>query len=81
MCVLGGDWRFPDESTGASKGKGKVGEDGAAASQSNESGISQPVKEIVRKCLQVEAADRPDIDELIQLLTDAINISPDISDR
>jgi serine/threonine kinase 16 len=80
MCVLGGDWRFPDEPSGASKGKGKVGEDGAAASQSSEGGISKPVKAIVGKCLQVEPADRPDIDELIQLLTDAINVSPDTTD-
>ncbi|KAL1963835.1 hypothetical protein VTN77DRAFT_7766 [Rasamsonia byssochlamydoides] len=81
MCVLGGDWRFPDEKTGAAKGKGKAnaqGGAGAAASQdSNEGGISEPVKEIVRKCLQVEPADRPDIDELIQLIKDAIEVLPD----
>lgn len=79
MCVLGGDWRFPDEKTGAAKGKGKAGaQGGAAASQdSTEVGISEPVKEIVRKCLQVEPADRPDIDELIQLLHNAIDVLPD----
>ncbi|KAL1986873.1 hypothetical protein VTN96DRAFT_5290 [Rasamsonia emersonii] len=79
MCVLGGDWRFPDEKTGAAKGKGKAGaQGGAAASQdSTEGGISEPVKEIVRKCLQVEPADRPDIDELIQLLQNAIDVLPD----
>jgi serine/threonine kinase 16 len=76
MCVLGGDWRFPNEPTGAAKGKGKAGEDGSTASQGN-GGISEPVKEIVSKCLQVEPADRPDIDELIQLLTDAIKVLPD----
>ena len=39
--------------------------------------ISEPVKEVVRKCLQVEPADRPDIDELIQMMTDVINELPD----
>jgi serine/threonine kinase 16 len=83
MCVLGGDWRFPDERSGAAKGKNKANiQDGgaaAAASQgsSNEGPISEPVKEIVRKCLQVEPADRPDIDELIQLLKDVVEVLPD----
>src|ERR1700712_5954366 len=26
LCILGGDWRFPDEKSGASKGKAKSGE-------------------------------------------------------
>lgn len=81
MCVLGGDWRFPDEKSGATKGKGKVGsqpvDEGARESVPS---ISEPVKEIVRKCLQVEPADRPDIDELIQLIKDAIHVLPDDGD-
>jgi len=79
MCVLGGDWRFPDEKS-ASKGKGKAGgeQQGEGASSSGTSSISAQVKDVVRKCLEVEPADRPDIDELIQILKDVIqNLSDD----
>lgn len=73
MCVLGGDWRFPDEKSNATKGKGKVGGEGDDASKSSGSStISGPVKEIVRKCLQVEPSERPDIDELIDLIKGVI---------
>ncbi|KAL2862096.1 kinase-like domain-containing protein [Aspergillus pseudodeflectus] len=80
MCVLGGDWRFPDEKSGATKGKGKAGE---APTQDSATSISAPVKDVVRRCLQVEPADRPDIDELIQLLKDVIKELPedDVVDR
>lgn len=79
MCVLGGDWRFPDEKTAATKGKGKgkVGADSDNTSGSNEQVISASVKEVVRKCLQVEPAERPDIDELIQIMKDVISELPD----
>ena len=33
-----------------------------------EDAISEPVKEVVRKCLQVEPAERPDVDELIRMV-------------
>ncbi|GFF41278.1 serine/threonine protein kinase, putative [Aspergillus lentulus] len=75
MCVLGGDWRFPDEKPGATKGKGRAGAEDAG--KDNTATISEPVKEVVRKCLQVEPADRPDIDELIQIIKDVIK---DLSD-
>lgn len=75
MCILGGDWRFPDEKSGAAKGKGKAA--GQQTAKDAESLISEPVKDIVRKCLQVEPAERPDIDELIQLIKDAIRTLPD----
>ncbi|KAL4989872.1 kinase-like domain-containing protein [Aspergillus falconensis] len=74
MCVLGGDWRFPDEKSGATKGKGKAGEQ---PKQDSATSISAPIKEVVRQCLQVEPADRPDIDELIQLLKEVISELPD----
>ncbi|KAL4957812.1 MFS general substrate transporter [Aspergillus filifer] len=74
MCVLGGDWRFPDEKSGATKGKGKAGEE---PKQDSAASISAPIKDIVRRCLQVEPSDRPDIDELIQLLKDVIKELPD----
>ncbi|KAI9813087.1 MAG: hypothetical protein M1827_004307 [Pycnora praestabilis] len=61
LCVLGGDWRFPDEAT--QQGKKKARE---------EDGISEGVREIVRKCLKVEPAERPDVDELIGLVEDVI---------
>jgi serine/threonine kinase 16 len=90
MCVLGGDWRFPDERTGAAKGKTKAANPAdattpttpttngvASASDSSNGSISDSVKEIVRRCLQVEPAERPDIDELIQMLKTVIDGLPD----
>ncbi|KAI0432989.1 serine/threonine protein kinase/TGF-beta stimulated factor [Xylaria sp. FL1042] len=74
MCVLGGDWRFPDEGPQRQKkGKNTVG-----ANQSTDSGaISEPIKEIVRKCLKIEPSERPDIDELITMTEQAIDELPD----
>lgn len=81
MCVLGGDWRFPDEKSNATKGKGKAGgADNDAASNNGGTSISAPVKDIVRRCLQVEPAERPDIDELIQLIKDVISQLPNDDD-
>ncbi|KAE8146838.1 serine/threonine protein kinase [Aspergillus avenaceus] len=74
MCVLGGDWRFPDEKPNTGKGKGKAGDD---TRKDTTAAISAPVKDVVRKCLQVEPADRPDIDELIQILKDVIKELPE----
>jgi serine/threonine kinase 16 len=59
MCVLGGDWRFPDEGRGA-----KPAKDGE--------GISEGVKEVVRKCLKVEPGERPDVDQLIDMVEGVI---------
>lgn len=65
ICVLGGDWRFPDEGARRDpKGKNKVA-NGSAEGASPEGGISDGVKDVVRRCLKVEPAERPDIDELI----------------
>jgi serine/threonine kinase 16 len=64
MCVLGGDWRFPDEGR---TGKQKVNEEDV---------ISEPVKEVVRKCLRVEAGDRPDVDELISIVEEVLEGLP-----
>ncbi|KAM5442935.1 Serine/threonine-protein kinase env7 [Microsporum ferrugineum] len=82
MCVLGGDWRFPDEkggNTDAGKGKARTPPHGdtADADSSGSGGISQPVKELVRRCLRVEPAERPDIDELITLIKETIQQLPD----
>ncbi|MCJ1228347.1 hypothetical protein MMC12_005008 [Toensbergia leucococca] len=63
ICVLGGDWRFPDEGVQVN-GKNAVKVVGAG----EEGGISDGVREVVRRCLRVEAAERPDIDELIRVV-------------
>jgi serine/threonine kinase 16 len=65
LCVLGGDWRFPDE---AVRGKQKAREEGAT---------SEAVREVVRKCLKVEPAERPDVDELIDIVEKVIAELPD----
>ncbi|KAJ8122748.1 hypothetical protein O1611_g9765 [Lasiodiplodia mahajangana] len=74
MCVLGGDWRFPDEGPQRQKkGKNTVG-----ANSSTETGvISEPIKDVVRKCLKVEPSERPDIDELITMVEQVIDVLPD----
>jgi serine/threonine kinase 16 len=66
ICVLGGDWRFPDE--GPQRGKQK---------QVAEDAISDPVKEVVRKCLKVEPGERPDVDELISITEGVIEGLPE----
>lgn len=66
MCVLGGDWRFPDE--GPQRGKPKPGE---------ETNISAPVRDVVRKCLTLEPSERPDVDELIEILEGVISGLPE----
>ena len=79
ICVLGGDWRFPDEGAKKDgKGKGKVnGEAGGPA----EEGISDGVKDVVRRCLKVEPAERPEIDELIVMVEDLLGRMPADDER
>jgi serine/threonine kinase 16 len=79
MCVLGGDWRFPDEGPKGQK-KGKT----PAAASANGGGpaaevISEPIKEVVRKCLTVEPNERPDINELISMVEQVIDQMPEDS--
>ena len=87
ICVLGGDWRFPDEGRGKDKGKGKGksqanGHANVSGGGSSEEGtISDSVKEVVRKCLKVEPAERPDIDELIRVIEDVVAELPEDDDR
>src|SRR6201996_2237255 len=68
LCVLGGDWRFPDEAPQRGKQKQKA---------TPEETISDPVKDVVRKCLQVEPADRPDVDQLTQIIEEVVANLPD----
>ena len=69
MCVLGGDWRFPNERQINGKSKSKM--------QPAEDEISKPIKDLVRKCLRVEPAERPDIDELINTIENIIADLPE----
>ncbi|KAI1661429.1 kinase-like protein [Daldinia decipiens] len=72
MCVLGGDWRFPDERPrGQKKGKAPAG------AGTEEGAISEPIKEVVRKCLKVEPSERPDIEELIHIVEEVIDELPE----
>ncbi|KAL8694057.1 MAG: hypothetical protein Q9218_001235 [Villophora microphyllina] len=80
ICVLGGDWRFPDEESMASgggrrkkdpKGKGKGKADDA------DSGISEGVREVVRRCLRVEASERPNVDEVIEMIERVVAALPE----
>lgn len=77
MCVLGGDWRFPDEGPkGQKKGKGPAGAN-ANGNSSNAQVVSDPIKEVVRKCLTVEPDHRPDIDELIDIVEQVLEELPE----
>ncbi|KAF2707777.1 Pkinase-domain-containing protein [Pleomassaria siparia CBS 279.74] len=67
ICVLGGDWRFPDE--GPQRGKQKA----APA----EDAISDSIKDVVRKCLAVEPSERPDVDELIHIVQGVLETLPE----
>lgn len=70
MCVLGGDWRFPDEGPKAQKkGKQTIGDPAAPS----EDAISEPIREVVRNCLKVEPGERPDIDELILMVEEVVD--------
>lgn len=75
LCVLGGDWRFPDEISAQEHGRQKQAVSAHSASQ--EGTISEPVKEVVRKCLSVEPSERPDVDELIRIVEDVITELPE----
>ena len=81
-CVLGGDWRFPDEGPSSTssqqqqqqsshqRGRQAIAPASGSATK-NQDAISKSVKEIVRRCLMVEPGERPDVDELTSLIEDA----------
>jgi serine/threonine kinase 16 len=88
ICVLSGDWRFPDEGPGGKKQKAKAkapaasaaaagGGSNAAAAGFHDGPISEPIREVVRKCLQVEPSERPDIDELIDMVERVVDELPE----
>jgi serine/threonine kinase 16 len=61
LCVLGGDWRFPDEAPQHGNQKAPRPE-----------GISDSVRTVVRKCLMVEPSERPSIDQLIDMVENVV---------
>jgi serine/threonine kinase 16 len=65
ICVLGGDWRFPDE--GPQRGKQK-----APVPAAGDEAISDAVKDVVRRCLTLEPSERPDVDELIAVVEEVL---------
>ena len=81
LCVLGGDWRFPDEGKQAPKRTNsmRVQSEGAGAESADAVRISEPIREVVRKCLKVEPAERPDINELIDMVEGVIEELPEDS--
>lgn len=81
LCVLGGDWRFPDEGPGeAKRGKQRLVDAEQAANKKKEDAISESVKEVIRQCLAVEPAERPDVDHLIRMVEDVVERLPDDGD-
>ncbi|KAF4342793.1 Prk1p and serine threonine kinase [Fusarium beomiforme] len=80
LCVLGGDWRFPDEGpAGVKRSNSMRPQQGQQQQQAPAIEISEPIREIVRKCLRVEPAERPDINELIEMVEEVIEELPDDS--
>lgn len=83
LCVLGGDWRFPDEGPKGVKRNNSMrpGGGGGQSQQQQQAPpvveISEPIRDVVRKCLAVEPAERPDIHELIALVQNVIEELPD----
>ncbi|VUC28399.1 unnamed protein product [Clonostachys rosea] len=80
LCVLGGDWRFPDEGpAGVKRSNSMRNPQGSSANApaAPSASISEPIRQVVRKCLAVEPAERPDIDELIMMVEDVIDELPE----
>ncbi|KAF5698966.1 NAK kinase [Fusarium globosum] len=80
LCVLGGDWRFPDEGpAGVKRSNSMRPQQGQQQQQAPAVDISEPIRDVVRKCLSVEPAERPDIHELIEMVEEVIEELPDES--
>ena len=81
LCVLGGDWRFPDEGPAeAKRGKRRMTDEVEGGQGKREDIISAGVKDVVRACLKVEPAERPDIDALIAMVEGLVEGLPDEGD-
>jgi serine/threonine kinase 16 len=70
MCIAGGDWRFPDEGAGGNKKAANQ------TGQSDDSEITEGIRDVVRKCLAVEPSQRPDVEELIHIVEKVIEELP-----
>ncbi|KAF5582190.1 Prk1p serine threonine kinase [Fusarium pseudoanthophilum] len=80
LCVLGGDWRFPDEGpAGVKRSNSMRPQQGQQQQQAPAVEISEPIRDVIRKCLCVEPAERPDIHELIEMVEEVIEDLPDDS--
>lgn len=82
LCVLGGDWRFPDEhnaQANKSRGKQKMPTNSDPTAP-QDAGVSEMVKDVVRRCLRVEPSERPDVDELLTIVEDVIAALPEDGD-
>ncbi|KAF4123555.1 hypothetical protein GMORB2_6256 [Geosmithia morbida] len=80
LCVLGGDWRFPDEGPQGVRRTGSMrhqGQQAAAAAAAPLATISEPIRDVVRACLKVEPAERPDINQLIASVEAVIEQLPE----
>lgn len=92
LCVLGGDWRFPDEEAGGNSGgtprrikeKGKARmnvraeEDGRGeGGKGTTTEISEGVRDVVRCCLKVEPSERPSVEQLIEMVDHVVAGLPD----
>lgn len=77
LCVMGGDWRFPDEDAASGGGRPRRAGTGQAQERAPEVRISEGVRGVVRKCLAVEPSERPDIDELIGVVEGVIEGLPE----
>lgn len=75
MCVLGGDWRWPDEGGNKGKRRGTGGGAGGGDGLGGPGGevvVSEAVKEVVGACLRVEPAERPNVGELTRMVEESI---------
>lgn len=80
LCVLGGDWCFPDEGAQeAKRGKQRV-VDAEQENKKRDDGISESVRAVVRRCLYLEPSERPDIDQLIGMVEDVVEQLPEDGD-
>lgn len=83
LCVLGGDWRFPDEGpqgvrrTNSMRHQHQQPQNSAGP---DSTAISESIRDVVRACLKVEPAERPDIDQLITMVETVIDQLSDDSE-
>lgn len=93
ICVLSGDWRWPGEGNATkgkdratpqrsqSQSQAANGDANAAAAKAPASGEKiyphPAARDVVRRCLQVEPSERPDVDELMTLIDTCLSDLPE----